>query len=170
MHLNVPHRPAPGSGSNSLSGRAWVWAHQFELDRELAEGADPTSSPALQTRARRLQRTDFRRGLVAQIDAALAKAEHPPHWHSASLPVRALEVRSARETLQALRQVLTAPGAPCVQGLALAACLLNDHHGPLYDPCTGGDIAQRADVATSALAAQPQRHRDQAGSGQPPPL
>ena len=150
MHLHAPHRSALGLGS--LSGRAWMWVHQFELDRELAEGADPTSSPALQARARRLQGTHFRHGLVAQIDVALVKAEHPPHWHSATLPIRALEVRAAREALLGLRQALEVPGALCAQGVALAACLLNDPCGPLYHPCGGGDIAQLADVATSALA------------------
>jgi hypothetical protein len=40
-----------------------------------------------------------------------------------------------------------------LQGLALAACLLNDPEGPLYHPCSRGGLAQLADEATSALAA-----------------
>jgi hypothetical protein len=83
----------------------------------------------------------------------LAKAEHPPHWHSVRLPVRAVDVRAARDALRALRQALTASEAGCLPGLALAACLLNDPQGPLYHPCSGGDIAQLADQATRALNA-----------------
>jgi hypothetical protein len=103
MQLHVRHRHAPGSGS--LSARAWAWMHQFELDRQLADGADPASSPALQTRAGQLQAMHCRRHLVDQIDAALAKADDPPHWRSV-----------------------------CVSGLAVASCLLNDLQGPLYHP------------------------------------
>jgi hypothetical protein len=127
--------------------------HQFELDRQLADGVDPAASPALQTRARQLQAIRCRQHLVAQIDAALAAAEHPPHWHSARIPVRAVDVRAARDALGALRQALTACDAGCLPGLALAACLLNDSEGPLYHSCSRGDIALLADEATRALAA-----------------
>lgn len=151
MQLRVLHRHAPGAGS--LSGRAWAWVHQFELDRQLAGGVDPAGSPALQTRTRQLQALACRRRLVAQIDAALAKAELPPQWHSARIPVRGANVRAARDALGALRQALTASQAGCLQGLALAACLLNDSQGPLYHPCSRGGLAQLADEATSALAA-----------------
>jgi hypothetical protein len=133
--------------------------HQLELDHELADGVDATSSPALQARARQLQTRHFRKALVAEIDTALAKAEHPPHWHSASLPVRAAEVRGARAELEALRQALAASTAPAVQPIALAACLINDPNGPLYHAWAGADIAQLADRATDALTAPPQRTR-----------
>jgi hypothetical protein len=58
-------------------------------------------------------------------------------------------------SLQALRSALHSPAPPCVQGAALAACLLNDPDGPLYRPATGGTIARLADAATSALSAPP---------------
>ena len=119
--------------------------HQFELDLQLADGADPASSPALQTRAHQLQAIHCRRRLVVEIDAALAKAEHPPHWHSVRLPVRTPDVRAARDALLALRHALAAGEEPCVPGLALASCLLNDLQGPLYRPCPGGDVVQLAD-------------------------
>jgi hypothetical protein len=152
MQLRVPHRHAPGSGS--LSGRAWAFVHQSELDRQLADGVDPGSSLALQTRAGQLQAIGCRRHLVAQIDEALAKAEHPPHWHSARIPVRATDIGAARDALGDLRQALLTCEAGSVPGLALAACLLNDPQGPLYHPCGQGEIAELADQATSALAAR----------------
>jgi hypothetical protein len=161
MHLHLPRRNASGSGS--LGSRAWAWVHQFKLDRELADGADPGRSPALQARAHQLVGTHFRRELVAQLDAVLDKAEHPPHWHSVSLPVRALEVRAAHNALAALRQALKDPGAPCVRGVALAACLINDPDGPLYHQ-TGADIAQLADVATASLTAHAGRSGAEVGS------
>ena len=168
MHLHVPHRHAPGSGK--LSGRAWAWMHQFELDRQLADGADTASSPALKTRARQLRTPHFREALVAELDTVLVKAEHPPHWHSPSLPVRSLEVHAARGALGALRQALAAPGVPCVQGIALAACLIHDPGGPLYHACASGDIGQLARQATVTLTAAPPSPAHQVGRGQPPCL
>ena len=150
MQLRVPYRHPSGSGS--LSGRAWAWVHQLELDRQLADGVDPASSPALETRAHQLQAVRCRQHLAAQIDAALAKAEHPPYWHSVRIPVRTVDVGAARDALEALRHALVDCEAGGVPGLALAACLLNDPQGPLYHPCSRGGIAQLADEARSALA------------------
>jgi hypothetical protein len=150
MHLSLHRRSSSGPGL--LGPRAWAWLHQAELDRELAGGADATDSPALETRAKQLIGPHFRRELVAQLDAALDKAEHPPHWRSVSVPVRACEVRAARDSLTALRQALLDAGVPSVRGVALAACLINDPDSPLYRQ-TGADIAQVAESATTALTA-----------------
>ena len=150
MQLRVPYRHAVGSGS--LSGRAGVWVHQLELDRQLADRVDPASSPALLTRARQLQAIGCRQQFAAQIDAALANADHPPHWRSVRIPVSAVDVRAARDALGGLREALLACEADGLPGLALAACLLNDLQGPLYHPCSRGEIARLADEARSALA------------------
>jgi hypothetical protein len=163
MQLHVRHRE--DRGSDSLSARAWAWMHQLELDGDLAGGVDPASSPALLTRARQLQAIHCRQHLVAQIDAAMAKAEHPPHWHSARIPVRAVDVRAARDALGALRRALTTCETPCVRGLALASCLLNDFQGPLYRSCARGDVAQLADEATGVLAADQHHRAGSVGSG-----
>jgi hypothetical protein len=131
--------------------------HQFELDRELADGADPARSPALQARAHQLAGAHFRRELVAHIDGVLAKAEHPPHWHSVSLPVQAAEVHAARQPLQHLRAALLDPSTPCIQGVALAACLVNDPSGPLYQRQGGAAITRLAEEATAAMTAPNRR-------------
>jgi len=149
MDLHLPRRHAPGS--DSLGSRARAWFHQFELDRQLADGADPASSPALQARAHQLLSTHFRRELVAQLDGVLAKVEHPPHWHSVSLPVSSLEVRAAWQALEALRRALQDPAVPSVQGVALAACLINDPGGPLYQRQHDNPIADLAEVTIAAL-------------------
>ncbi len=139
--------------SDSLGSRAWAWTHQSELDRELADGADPAQSGALQTRAHQLLGGRLRRGLLAELDVVLAKAEHPPHWHSVSQPVQALEVQAARASLEMLRAALQQPAAGCVRGIALAACLINDHSGPLYHGHDATAITQLAQAATMALRA-----------------
>lgn len=84
------------------------------------------------------------------------------------LPVRAPDVRAARNALLALRQALAAGEEPCVSGLALASCLLNDLQGPLYRPCPGGDVVQLADEARTALATHQRQRVGQSGGGQLP--
>ncbi len=70
---------------------------------------------------------------MAEIDCALLKAEHPPHWRSTSLPVLAAEVNDPREDANALRRGLLASSPiPAVRGVAQASCLLNDAEVPLY--------------------------------------
>jgi hypothetical protein len=82
----------------------------------------------------------------------LGNAEHPPRWRSVRIPVRAVDVRAARDALGGLREALLAGDADGLPGLALAACMLKDPQGPLYHPCSRGEIAQLADEARSALA------------------
>jgi hypothetical protein len=149
VHLAHPHLPHPGSVGSHVS----VWLHQFELDRRLADGADPDSSPELSMRARLLVGMRFRRHLVVELESVLARAEHPPHWRSASLPVCADAVRAAEDSLRRLAGVLTAQRQPPVRGVALAACLINDPTGPLYDRPRCHRIAPLADEATTALMA-----------------
>ncbi len=150
MHLHLPRRRAPRS--DSFGARAWVWVHQFELDRQLAGGADLESSPALQARAHQLLSTHFRRDLVAQLDGVLAKVDHAPHWHSVSLPVCVAQVRAARDALEALRQALQDTAVPSVRGVALAASLINDPDGPLHQRRHEITIAPLAEIATEALS------------------
>ncbi len=153
MRPRIPHRhhadsEAPGS-------RVWVWLHQFELDRQLADGADPAGSPALRARAQLIVGERFRRELVSHLTSVLAKADHPPHWHSASLPVCAGEVRAAREALTELATALQTPAVPAVRGVALAACLINDPEGPLYQRSRSSEIPTLAQGATALLRAGP---------------
>jgi hypothetical protein len=134
----------------SMRLRAKVWLHQLELDRELARGADIQASPALEARAAQLRTAHFRRHLIANLDAALAKAAHPPHWHSGGLPVCVSEIRQARPALEALRDALQSGQAPSMSGLALASCLIDDPEGPMYHRSADGpslsELAQQAVV------------------------
>lgn len=93
----------------------------------------------------------FRRELVAHLECVQARAEHPPHWHSATLPVCAADIRTAKPALDLLAAALTADPAPAVRGVALAACLINDPHGPLYQAAAGADISALAGDANAQL-------------------
>jgi hypothetical protein len=139
------------SRSHSRRLRARVWLHQLELDRALAGGVDSADSVELEVRAEQLRSAHFKRHLVAALDAALTKADHPPHWHSGGVPVRVAEVRAARPALEELRDELLSSAAPSLAGLARASCLLDDPQGPLYHACDPGvTLGQLAAEAASA--------------------
>src|ERR1700751_6180235 len=65
LHLAHPHLPHAGTFGSHVS----VWLHQFELDRRLADGADPASSPDLRMRARVVAGPRSRRHLVAELES-----------------------------------------------------------------------------------------------------
>lgn len=150
MHLHLAHPHLPHAGS--LTSHLTVWVHQFELDRSLADGADPASSPDLKMRAEVLVSRRCRRRLVAELDSVRARAAHPPHWHSATLPVCAGSVLAAADALERLGRALQACDDPPVRGVALASCLINDPDGPLYCRATSHTIAALAGEATAVLS------------------
>ena len=147
MHLTHPHLPRPGSVGSHVS----VWLHQFALDRRLADGEDPNGSPELHMRARLLVSARCRRHLVAELESVMARAEHPPYWHSVSLPVCAGSVRAAEDSLRRLAGALQTRRDPPVRGVALAACLINDPSGPLYDRDRCQQISALAGEASTVL-------------------
>lgn len=136
----------------ALGLRARVWRHEFELDRDLANGVQSGQTPEHEERARQLRSSRCRRALVTELDIALAKAEHPPSWHSVSLPVRSAAVLAACSELSALRQALLESDPPTVLGAAIASCLLNDPQSPVRHPYPGHAIAELATAAIAALA------------------
>jgi hypothetical protein len=60
------------------SSRAWLLRR--ELDRRIARGADPASSPELSRRARQLVSPGFRARMAAGLRRTIAAAEQP--WPS----------------------------------------------------------------------------------------
>jgi hypothetical protein len=100
------HRPERDPAHASLGTRSHVALHHAELDRDLAAGVAPQSTPEHRVRARRLVGRHVRRELAGCIDGVLSRAERPPHWHSTAVPIEAAAVRAARGELEALRNAL----------------------------------------------------------------
>jgi hypothetical protein len=137
---------------HSLGTRVHVALRHADLDRELAAGTSPTASPDHELRARQLLGHRVRRELACDIDSVLARAEHPPHWHSALLPVQAAAVRAARPELVTLRDALLDESRASYRAVALAVLLLHDPHGPIYVPgeSSVAELAGAANVAFDA--------------------
>lgn len=127
---------------------AW---HSITLDRELAEGVDPQSSPVLELRARKLVGPRGRKRIADGLARALRSATDTTPGITTALPPRARELLKARTVLTALDHRLR--GSECVsaQGVAMLRGLLTDAASPLYQPSGPGELASRLRAAAAAL-------------------
>ena len=133
-----------------LALRLRVGRGRPSVDRALAQGASPRSSPEHAWRARQLALPGTRAQLAGAITNLIDAAEEPPAvWraHGIDPPLRATAVLDARAELVALAERLASQRQACVEGIALAALLVEDSNGPIYrapDGADVGDLARRA--------------------------
>jgi hypothetical protein len=118
------------------------------LDRQLAEGADPIESAELSLRTGQLRSAESRERLAAAIERAvgLGDGSAPP----SDSPVPGAEIRVCRTLLLDLAESIRDAGRSDVQGLAIAARLINDGASPLHQ---GGSTQSLASAIYSALFA-----------------
>lgn len=141
-----------------LLGGLWLrvstrW-HSHDLDRRLAEGANPMKSDELSLRVGQLGSHAMR----ARFSSALRRAVEMAHGDRAPLLTTRLqlpEIRENEEPLLTLADRLREGGPLGAQGLAMTARLLDDRSGPLYR--SGADGSLRAAVL-EALAALDRGH------------
>jgi hypothetical protein len=142
-----------------------VWLCRTRLDRELAEGANPTTDAARGLRAQQLSSRRSRRHLAAGLRWLVKRAHQPTRspW-DATVPVNRVQVHEARELLLMLATRLDEPGVPNPRAVALASFLLTDPWSPaslLFDdsdgPLNSSYRATTAQLARAALEAIDQR-------------
>ena len=127
------------------------------LDRELAAGASPKTSPRLAARAVQLTSVKTRRDLAASVRRILAAAGDPAavtvmSARPARLPLARAQIRQSAGPLAALADYLAAPGPVPAQGVAVVSQLLTDGAGPLYRQASVDDLADLIVTATRYLA------------------
>jgi hypothetical protein len=146
-------------GALSLAVR--VWFARTELDRELAEGANPTTDPARELRARQLASPRFRRALAAGLRRLVNEAREPVQspWIVA-LPPNRRQIEEAGELLLELAVRLENTEEPCPRAVALASFLVCDPRSPALlllddrgDPLGSSERATTAQLARAALDA-----------------
>jgi hypothetical protein len=141
LHL---HHRREGTLLDSMRVR---WA-SADLDRRLAEGADPYGDRLLKLRAARLV-TPASRALVATgLERIVASLDKPKSPLSAAVPVRRRAVLGARHDLMALAGDLRHMAAPQPRGVAMAERLITDPGSPLY----GATSSEEVQLAVRAAA------------------
>jgi len=141
---------------------AWLWTHAWlrraELDRRLAEGANPTTDPLRAARARQLTSRRYRRGLARGLRRLVADAYHPTPVRPAPVPpVNHPAVQDARDPLLTLSRRLAECENPGPRAVALASYLVCDFDSPAYSSATGATVADLAHAALAAIDHEPLR-------------
>jgi hypothetical protein len=138
----------------------WIqaWVRQSELDRRLAEGANPTTDALRALRARRLAGRRYRRGLAAGLRRLVAEACDPPLLRRPPVPPLNREaVQAARDPLLALARRSVESEKPCPRAVALTSYLVCDPDSPAYTASTGATVADLAETALAVIDHQPLR-------------
>jgi hypothetical protein len=116
-------------------------ARSYKLDREIAAGAAPESSPLRALRAQILVRPSFRRILARRVEQLLEEATGPPPRVAGCRTVPwSTQILEATGALQMLIDRLQAPAPVPSRGVAGVRVLLTDGAGPLYYPGANDDL------------------------------
>ena len=126
------------------------------LDRQLASGADPASSPELALRAAQLQSEAVRSRLANAIVGVLGRA-HEPNLGRFTVggQQQNAEIREFADNLRALVARLRDDRPIDVQGAAMTARLVGDRSSPLY---RAGDQGLGSAVLSARLAVDRSAH------------
>jgi hypothetical protein len=109
-----------------------VWLRRGSLDRSLAAGADPATSPALSRRARQLTSRRSRAGLAASIRNLLDAADEGPRGFTAAVPIQRHEILRERQMLLQLAAELESHDELKPRGIAMVERLLIEGTSPVY--------------------------------------
>ena len=132
----------------------WISA---DLDRRLADGADPDTDRLLRLRAARLLTPAGRATAATGIESVVASVRKPVTPFSAAVPIRRGAVRGARRELMALAGDLRHVPAVHARGVALAGRLITDPESPLYTAASSDDIVRAVHEASYWLSARASR-------------
>jgi hypothetical protein len=148
--------PVPKSRDSSKSGtslavRIRTRLGRAQLDSELANGADPTSSAELALRAEQLSSPGVRARIANGLVEALGDARRGEPMTLRLRPQRAA-VRYAADDILALVLRLRDDRPVGIAGVAAAARLVDDRRGAMYRD-DAGDLREAIRSAQSALDA-----------------
>ena len=136
MSTSVAHPRTSGARSERKARwlRCRVWLNRRALDRRLAEGVLPASSPELRCRADQLLSPRCRRSFATGIKRIIEAAEEPASSLTAAVPVRRQDILAARGDLIELSDLLRFEENLQDRGLAMVEAFLTSADSPLFHP------------------------------------
>lgn len=157
----LPSRHLARRSRGLLLGGVWLrfvtWQRAYDLDRQLAGGADPMQSDELSLRVGQLRSARSRARLACALRGAVELSDRKPDPLRMPPPlIRRSEIRANRELLLELAENL-GPGRPLgVEGLAKTSLLIHYALSPLYHKDASRSLP---DTAYEALVALERGHR-----------
>jgi hypothetical protein len=121
-------RPRPWRIPAGLQARVWP----ARLDRMLAAGVDPDTSPALRRRARVLTSRRRRVKLADRLEGVVASVKRPRARRTSAIPVQSAEVVATGSLILQLAKRIRGGDQTRPAGVILVRRLLTDGSGPLF--------------------------------------
>jgi len=132
-----------------LTTRIRARLRRLELDRALADGADPAASPLLAARAAQLVTPASRRRLAGSLERVISTVD-APRGRVRTPPLRGA-LRCNRDALAEAAATLRDDGLLYARGVAVLETVLIDGSGPAYTDPTGEALASRLRLAADSL-------------------
>ncbi len=121
------------------------------LDRQLAAGRTPESTPLLAARAQHIVAIARRRRLACNWENLLRVAQGAHGSYNGALAIRRDRVVAAEPAVRELVHRMTAPLPVAARGIAMATELLTDGLGPVYNPRSQVSLAAALETAIAQL-------------------
>lgn len=121
------------------------------LDRRLAAGHLPESSPLLAVRAQRIVAIGCRRELARDWERLLRTARRVHGTYHPTRPIRSAQVIAAEPAVRELVRRVAAPLPVAARGVAMATVLLTDAGSPVYNPHSRVCLSTALAAATEQL-------------------
>lgn len=134
-----------------VAGRLLARVLGASLDRRLAAGCPPESSPLLAARAQHIVALRGRRRLARDWENLLRRARRGPGARNLAVPVCGKHVIAAEPRVRELVRLLVAPLPVAARGVALATAPLTDAAGPVYNSRSPVTLADMLDAAIAQL-------------------
>lgn len=172
----LPSRRLARRSRGLVLGGVWLrfatWRRAYDLDRELAGGADPMRIDELALRVGQLGSTRSRARLACALRGAVELADRPPDpLRLPATRIQCSEVRANRELLLELAECLGTDRPLGVEGLAMTSLLVHYARSPLYNKDASRSLTGSACEALVALergspsATTPTGNRGRSGLG-----
>ena len=145
-----------GAPPSSLRLRMTVAARRDALTQELADGANPASTPERALRAAQLTSERRRRQMIRTLNRTLAEAHRPSVTRALVTLIDRRAVLEAEDAIQAMIERLRSPEPVSVRGMAQAERIITDGvSSPLYGRAEPGTLRRLVLVATAELDPTP---------------
>jgi hypothetical protein len=148
--------PWSEGASHSLRLRVRVAARRDRLNRELADNADPHSSPELALRASQLTSDRRRKQLARTLSGFVEDANHPRLTRPPVVTINRAAVRDAEDAIITMITRLDDAEPVDPRGMAIAERIITDGaDSPLYRYGQPGALRALVLTATAALDSSP---------------
>jgi hypothetical protein len=150
------HADAADAPTSSAMLRMKVAAKRATLTEQLAEGANPESTPELALRASQLTSARRRRQMARTLRRTITEARQPSKTRVLISIVNRYAVLTSVDAFQATIGRLASPEPVTAKGMAMLERLITDGgSSPLYNRAEPGTLRRQLLVATSALDTAP---------------